>query len=180
MSRVEIKDRIEGLEFKTLEELIVFQGNLKELSKEGYEKLKNSLLVNDNIGIFYIWKNNILDGHQRVYTLLELKKTGIKMPEKWPCIKVRADSLKQAKKFILQYTSQHGRIVEEGLYEFLHTSDLTAEFDALKFELDLPGIDLDRFEEGYFKDTTIEDINEGEVGGNIETKHSCPKCGHKW
>lgn len=182
MSRLEIKDRIEGLVLKTLEELIAFQGNLKELSKEGYEKLKNSLLINDNIGIFYIWENNILDGHQRVYTLLELKKAGIKMPTKWPCIKVRADSLKQAKKFVLQYTSQHGKITKDGLYEFIHMADLTVEFDALKYEIELPSIDLGKFEEEYYLDNEPGggdgDIDSEDEGKELKSK--CPECGHEW
>ena len=95
---MEVTNKVAALVYKTISELKAFQGNLKDLPMDEYEKLKNSLLVNGNIAPLFIWQNNILDGHQRVYTLLELEKAGVKIPTKIPCVEIQASSNKQAKK----------------------------------------------------------------------------------
>lgn len=174
---MEIKDKVGNLVYKPLSSLKAFQGGLKELPPEEYEKLKNSFLANGNIAPFYVWKDNLLDGHQRLYTLSKLQEAGVEMPEKYPCVEIQATSLKQAKKYVLLYVSQHGVISKQGLSDYLREADLWDELIDLKEELVLPGINLEEFEEGYLID---EPATEKEGDEEAEPKNECPECGHRW
>lgn len=185
---MEVINKIDNLVYKKYEELEGFQEDLKELSKQEYEKLKNSILINGIIAPVYVWNNKILDGHQRVKVLKQLKLSGVDIPEEIPCVEIVAKSEKQAKKFLLQYVSQHGKITDEGLYSYLHNSTLIKDYFDIKQEIDLPGFNMDMFEKGYITDFTKEDLEkaqfaedkEKEVDENIETDYECPKCGHKF
>ena len=157
-----IENKIGKLVYKRIEELQNFQGDLKELSPESYERLKTSFMRHGNIAPMFIWERNILDGQQRTKTLLRLKDEGVIIPET-PCVEIKAESEKEAKRFLLQYVSQHGRVTEDGLYAFLNEADLQDELEELKLELDLPGLDLEEFCENFFTDETTEDDKEDEV-----------------
>ncbi len=151
----EVINRIGDLVYKKLDEVKEFQGELKELTKQSYEFLKTSLLRHGNIGTLYIWKNNILDGHQRLKTLLQLQKEGITVPSEIPCVEIKADNKKQAKRFLLQYVSQQGKVTPEGLYEYIHDSELQDELDLMSQELDIPGLDFEEFQKGWFEEPCV-------------------------
>ncbi len=160
----QVLNKIGELVYKPLESVKSFQGELKELTKESYEKLKTSFLRHGNIAPIFTWKDNILDGHQRIKTLLKIKEEGtVNIPDKVPCVEIKAKDKKQAKRFLLQYISQQGHVTEEGLYEYLHSAGLEADLPELKMELDIPGMDLDGFEEGWFKEGEI-DLPDGDKG----------------
>ena len=66
--------KTEQIDWKKLEWL---QGNLKELSKESFNKLKTSIVKNGFLMPFHVWENGktwILDGHHRKRALEELQK----------------------------------------------------------------------------------------------------------
>lgn len=147
-----IENKIGGLVYKRIEELENFQGDLKELSQESYGKLKTSFMRHGNIAPVFIWGSSILDGRQRTKTLLRMRDEGVTIPGEIPCVEIKAESEKEAKRFLLQYISQQGRVTEDGLYAFLNEADLQEELDALKLELDIPGLDLEEFEEEFFTD----------------------------
>ena len=152
-----IENKIGELVYKKIEELQNFQGDLKELSPESYEKLKTSFIRHGNIAPIFIWDDNILDGHQRINTLFKLRDEGVVIPKELPCVKIEAESEKEAKRFLLQYISQQGRVTEDGLYAFLDEADLQNELEELKLELDLPSLDLKEFEEEYFNGPSDKD-----------------------
>lgn len=94
------------------------QGELKFLSKDNYQKLKNAI---DKHGFdipVYVWvddsdKKWLLDGHQRKRLL---EKEGWLDPI--PYLIVKAPDMQIAAERLLEITSQYGTITQEGLDEF--------------------------------------------------------------
>ncbi len=137
-----------------------FQGNLKDLSKESYEKFKKQLLELGFSEPISIWKNKdknyILNGHQRVRTLKAMREEGIHIPPELPVNLVEAKDLKEAKKKVLALTSQYGQITDDGLYEFAEMAGIT--FEELKTDFRLPEIDLDKYEKQFYSEDEPENI----------------------
>lgn len=157
-----------------IEDLVPFQGDLKTLSKANYEKLKKELIRHGFSEPVSAWLDGgryyILNGHQRVRTLLMMKQEGYFVPP-IPVNLVEAKSKKEAKEKVLALTSQYGEITEEGLYEFLETSGIDYSFlDDLRF----PEIDLEKWREGFEKEN--QEMNDGPP----EAKHTCPSCGFEF
>ena len=160
----EIKSKVGQVFEVKIDKIIYFQKNLKEMSVSNYNKLKNSILEHGIISPGFVWRNGgkifALDCHQRLKTLKQMRSEGITVPDKIPVVEIKAKSKKEAKRFLLQYVSQHGKIAEDGLYEFLHDAGLDTELDELQLELSLDGIDLIDFQEAYFEGVGFE--NEAE------------------
>ncbi len=148
------------IEQVNIKELENFQGNLKELQESEFKKLSKSIeKYGFKIPIF-VWNNKILDGHQRVFVL---KKQGYNGTI--PVVRLEAKNIKEAKELILLINSRYGKITDEGLYEFIETGDL--DFDELKELVDLPEIDLEDFEMGYYKDD-VPGVGEDEIPEDVE------------
>lgn len=144
----------------------------KDLSNAAFEKLKASILRNNFIETFIVWENGdlyCLDGYHRCKVLEQLSAAGTEVPAKLPATFIRCKSKKDAARLVLIYSSIYARITDEGLYEFLENYRLP--FEDLKLEIDLPDLNLDRFEKGYVlpdPDATQPD-----------EPCSCPACGQK-
>lgn len=119
-----------------LESLLAFQGKLKNLSEQSYEKLKHQILRLGFAEPFSIWedpdgKRHLINGHQRSRVLKRMRDDeGIKLPELFPANIIEAETLERAKELVLSLTSQYGDMTEEGLAEFI---------------ADMPDIDLSAF-----------------------------------
>ena len=154
-------------------DLTPFQGNLKDLSIENYEKIKKSILDLDFSFVIHIWedkgKNYILDGHQRLRALQSMSAEGYMIP-KIPCVKVKAKSYKQAKKKVLAGTSQYGEMTSQGLYEF--ASEAEIDFNELQ-DFSFPEIDLDKFGEEFVEKEEKEEKEKAEKNPIL-----CPNCGY--
>lgn len=155
-------------DYLPLDSLVEFQGDLKSLSDENYQKLKSEILQTGFAFPIYVWQskdgiNYILGGHQRTRTLRKLQKEGHEIPL-IPCVLIEAENIKQAKRRIVQDVSQYGHVEKEGLYEFMN-GESELGLDDLKNSFDLPGIDLDSFALEYFEDNTVPP---GEDDENIE------------
>lgn len=148
---MEIKIKCEGADIIQIDKLTPFQGKLKGLSDEGYQRLKQSIL---DLGVSFpisAWKHRnktfILDAHQRVETLKRMRAEGYTIPE-IPVIWVEAENIKEAAKKLLAAASQYGEISTDGLFSFMESfkldmKDLTSSF---KF----PEIDFESFDLTYF------------------------------
>jgi hypothetical protein len=129
-----------------------FQGSLKDLSIENYEKLKNVILRHGYSEPISVWKDPktekymCLNGHQRLRTLKLLQKDGYSVP-KLPVSIVDAKDMKEAKEKVLTLTSQYGEITQQGLYEFM--AEAGTDWEWAKESLRLPEIDLAHFEAGF-------------------------------
>lgn len=151
-----------------IDELVEFQGDLKKLSTDSYEALKDDILTLGFISPIHVWegqeKKYILDGHQRLKTLQAMKKEGYAIPEV-PVTWVEADSLKEAKKQVLSLTSQFGEMTYAGLNQFL--SDANLEVEEVMTNFRFPEIDFNEFIKKY--------SNEGEEGPDPDEAPAIPK-----
>lgn len=142
-----------------ISELQHFQGNLKTLTTENYNKLRKEIADTGFSFVIHSWQNPkdkkwyTCDGHQRLRTLTKMREEGWQVP-KLKCIPVHAKDEKQAKRRVLQGTSQFGEITSEGLYEFLSESDL--EFSDVQESFRFPEVDFDSFEQEYFTEPDTE------------------------
>jgi len=142
MPAVSIKCK--GSRWAKLESLEVIQGDLKELSEDGYAKLRKRI---ETIGFdapIFVWKNKILDGTQRYRILTKMIEEGWTLPKGVPVCDIQTKNLSEAKERLLGYVSQFGKLTDEGLYEFLQGMD-----EPDLSTLDLPDFDLEEFKIGY-------------------------------
>ena len=149
MPTIKIKCSGEMTDIDSLEE---FQGELKSLTEDNYKKLRDRIIKYGFDAPLFVWKNYILDGHQRYRTIKAMTTNGHTLKNnQLPIVQIDADSIEDAKKRLLGYISQFGKIDDQGLYEF--TDDI--DFGEWSTEVDLPEIRLD-----YFKHEYMEDIEE--------------------
>lgn len=148
----EIKIQCETKLYLPIENLNEFQGELKTLSTVNFEKLKKQIIEQGFSSPFLVWKNNgtyfLLDGHQRKRVVTKLKEAGYKVPD-LPCVEIFAKTKLEAKKKLLSYVSQFGKVESQGLYEFIIESEIPIE-DMADFEI--PEIDMTEFKAEFFAD----------------------------
>lgn len=143
----EIKIKVKNCPLIPISKLEIIQGNLKELSKAGYEKLKKRIARLGFDAPVFVWKGKVLDGTQRIRTVQKMIEDGYSLSgNKLPIVEIQAKDLNEAKERLLGYISQFGKVTDEGLYEFAHDiPDL--DFDSL----DLPDFNMDKFKIGWFE-----------------------------
>lgn len=144
-----------------IDSIIEFQGKLKKITKTNMEKLKKSILKNGFTAPIFIWQdagdNKILDGHQRLATLIKMRQEGFDIPL-LPVAYIEANDETEARRKLLAITSQYG------------------EFDALELadwldELDDDIRDTLRFvDEEMIIDTSgpIETVGDDEINEDVE------------
>lgn len=121
-------------------DLLPTQGDLKDLTKDNYEKLKKNIERRGFIDPVAVWEDKngikyILNGHQRQRVL-----TNEGWLEPIPYFNVPAKTLQEAAAIVLELTSQYGKITQEGLDAHIAKYDLpeaeiyeATHFDALSF-----------------------------------------------
>lgn len=126
----EIKSKISAHRLVKWRDLEWLQSNnLKDVSPEDMEKITNSLLTNNFIQPFNIWKDKsgkewILDGRTRKLAMLKLEETGVIIPDKLPANYIECKTRKDAAKLVLVYSSNYAKISSYGLKEYLELNDL--------------------------------------------------------
>lgn len=148
-------EKVKWREFKFLQ-----KNTFKEMSSAQMKKLKTSITNNDFVETFKVWENGsiyCLDGYHRCLALSELAGEGYQVPDEFTASFIQCKDKKDAAKKVLIYSSQYASITDEGLYEFSH--DFNINFEDIKLEIDIPKLDLDRYEAGYVNDG---DYNEDE------------------
>ena len=165
----EIKIQCETKLYLPLENLNEFQGELKTLSVENFEKLKKQIIEQGFSSPFLVWKNNgkyfLLDGHQRKRVVTKLKEAGYKVPD-LPCVEIFAKTKLEAKKKLLSYVSQFGKVDKQGLYQYIIDAELGIE-DMQEFEI--PELNMEEFKEEFFGEDSINNEIE-ETDLNFEFK----------
>jgi len=147
-----------------IDTILEFQGDLKNLTKENREKLKKSILKNGFTAPIFIWQNAgdnyILDGHQRLATLLHMRQKGYDIPL-LPVAYIEAENEKQAKEKLLVITSSYGEFDLEILDDWL--SDIDDEIgEILRF---VDG-EIDIHDE---KEKEIITVNDDEIPEEVES-----------
>lgn len=128
------------LDYRDMNEL---QGDLKTLEKENFTRLQNTLVDDGQLAPFYLWFDSkegkywIVDGHQRKSIFMFNRIT----PYERPYILIPGENINEAKKALLEISSQYGTVTEEGFNKF--TFDFpkewlkdTIHFDALSKKFD--------------------------------------------
>lgn len=113
-----------NLPLASITELSATQGELKFLSKDNYDKLKNRIEARGFDIPVTVWidkdgEKHLLDGHQRKRIL---ETEGWFQPI--PYLVITAESLEEAAERLLEITSQYGTITQEGIDEFIATFEL--------------------------------------------------------
>ena len=161
------------------------QGELKSLSQENYQKLKNEIVKTKFAFPIFVWQSGadvfIVGGHQRVRCVKQMVEQEGYTCATLPCIFIEAANKKEAMRRVLQDVAQYGRIEGQGLYEFMHEAELGIE-ELLK-EMDLPNIDMANFAVGFFG-TPEKNLADGSHVLDAEDfnnlGHTCPKCGFEF
>ena len=127
MKKQEIKITCEVKDFLKVNQLEDFQGNLKSLSDENKQKLKNSIVEYGITVPFFVWKNNnkyyTLDGHQRLKAMSELIEEDF-IIEKVPVVFIQAKNKNEAKQKLLVITSRYGEFEQDGFFAFVEDIDV--------------------------------------------------------
>lgn len=137
-----------------------FQGKLKDLARDDLDKLKRQILKRGFSFPYYVWRDFILDGHQRTHALKELLSEGYTIGPV-PVVDIEAVSEKEAAEKLLALNSHFGRITYEGLYEFVNLKEVDLSSD-LAGDLSLPDIDMDKWLAGYGEEGGGSDGNPGD------------------
>lgn len=110
-------------DYRTVENI---QGDLKNLSKEDYDRLRTSLKENGLLMPFAMWLNPadekmyLIDGNQRRRVFLFENVT----PFEIPYILVPGKTIDESKKNLLQISSNYGKVTEKGLTDFVINLDI--------------------------------------------------------
>ncbi len=127
-NKIQVKSK--GHTFLPIDRLIEFQGNLKRLTQQNREKLMASILEKGFIAPIFVWDDTgeyrLLDGHQRIKTLLWMRQQGWDIPM-LPVDIIEADTEKDAKEKLLLIASQYGDFTTDGYKEFAEGLDLDTE-----------------------------------------------------
>ena len=122
-----IQVKAKGHTFLPIDRLLEFQGNLKRLTQQNREKLMASILEKGFIAPIFVWDDageyRLLDGHQRLKTLLWMRQQGWDIPM-LPVDIIEADDEQDAKKKLLAITSQYGEFTTDGYAEFISDIDV--------------------------------------------------------
>lgn len=119
-----IECKCETLNTIMLSQLVPFQGDLKKRTVKDIKALAESLKTDGLLMPFVIWQSEekccILDGHGRLAALTDIAlEDSDVMNQAFPCIYIDADTEEEAKKALLQITSQYGKVTKDGITRFI-------------------------------------------------------------
>lgn len=133
--------------------------DFKEMTKDSYRKLRESIITNNFIESFKVWQDGktiyCLDGYHRIKVFHELEKEGYEIPETFPADFISCRDRKEAGMYVLVYSSIYANITDEGLYGMIHKQQLSIE--ELQKQIRIPEFDMKRFIKGYFQENTTGD-----------------------
>jgi hypothetical protein len=162
-----------------IDDLEAFQGKLKSISEVEFEKLKSAILKYGFSFPVFVWRKNILDGHQRVQAVKRLIDDGYELEGGMlPVVLIEAKDRKEAAEKLLLINSRYAKIDQSGFDIFIEDFDIDVA-DMGHF-LDIPEIDFS-FGDEENDPETFENINPDEVDPDqYDLKHTCPRCGFEF
>lgn len=168
-----IEVKCKAADYLPIDRIMEFQGGLKTLSKANREKLERSIKKHGFIAPLFLWDDSgewrLLDGHQRLATLLNLREQGEDIPL-LPVDYIEAENEQDAKEKLLQVTSQYGDFSTEGILEF-----------AEGIGFDFQEVSLSDSGRLVFEDMAdIDDLfADSPEKTDEEEKERCPHCGQE-
>ena len=123
-----------------------FQGKLKSITADDFQKLKRSLVKHGLPLAFHVWVDDndkiwIIDGHHRRLALLELEAEGYFIPP-LPCNIVNAKTQKEAAQILLVSNSRYAKMTQESISDYMIEMDL--QLPDLE-DLDIPELNMNDF-----------------------------------
>lgn len=120
-------ENLPRIDYRLTEDL---QDDLKELNKDDYNKLRTSLKENGLLMPLCLWvepsssKMFLIDGHQRkrLFNMENVK------PYEIPYILIPGETINDAKKNLLQISSQYGKITDKGFNNFVFNLDIPSDW----------------------------------------------------
>ncbi|WP_051210776.1 DNA methyltransferase [Runella zeae] len=122
--KIVISEALSNLPVINSNDVKPLQGNLKDLSKKEYKKLKSSIQKKGFFVPLYVWFDEgtdnayTLDGHQRLRVIQKESPKGVNLP----FVRIEASNVNDAKERLLLIDSKYGEVTKEGFDEF--TADL--------------------------------------------------------
>ena len=118
----------------SIDKLVPFQGELKELSEKAYRQCKESILTHGFSEPITVWENPddilyVIGGHQRLKTLVRMRGEGFSIPN-IPICYVDCKNNRDAKEKVLALTSAYGKMTQESLLTFCQL-DLQTDMDEM-------------------------------------------------
>jgi hypothetical protein len=152
-----------------------FQGNLKNLLIENYDKLRAHLESGYAFPVI-VWvspdgDNFIIDGHQRVKVIRKMAAEGWVIPP-LPVSFIEADTFEEATDRLMSGASQFGTVTDDGLYEFMNTRNI--EIDTIIASTHFHEIDMSRFVASYYGGEETKEPEEKPKKSRV-----CPHCGEE-
>ena len=176
----EIKVNCKAADTLDIQDMTLFQGELKSRTDADYEHIKKSILEYGFCAPFFIWEhdgvNSVLDGTGRYETLQRMKNAGYDVPL-LPVAYIDCKDEATAKKVLLQINSHNGTMTVDSVRDFL--GDVEFNFGDITLP-DSGALDFsdEETEEDTQGDDDSPDVNEEEksdselgemydLGGNI-------------
>lgn len=164
-----IRITCEGAAMMPYTELLNFQDELKNLTRDSYESLKNQILEEGFCEPINVWKGKkkIGNGHQRLHVIKQMvEKEGYELKDNLlPVSYIIAKTEKEFARKVLGLAGNYGTINKDGLKEYLNKWDFTIEEFAQNYQL--PGIDKTKFIE-EFRPPETDDLD---LGGDPEVSN---------
>jgi hypothetical protein len=118
-----LKVLVEGCPVVSFEKILEMEFNdLKDTQDRDVSKLVTAMITEGFITPFFIWKRKdksyVIDGAGRRLALKKLLDRGVEIPD-LPFVSVRAESMAQAKRFVLMVSSTHGKTTQKSFEEFV-------------------------------------------------------------
>lgn len=134
-----VRVNLAGVANLPLEALHAFQEDIKILTDERYESLKEEILQDGfsfSPHVFFDSEGKawILDGHQRRTCLERMKEEGYDIPL-IPCMEVEAQDLEHARRLVLAGTSQYGTFQPKKVAEFVKKTGIDSQAVLQRFHL---------------------------------------------
>ena len=118
----EIKVNCKAADTLDIQDMTLFQGELKSRTDSDYEHIKKSILEYGFCAPFFIWEhdgiNSVLDGTGRYETLQRMKNAGYDIPL-LPVAYIDCKDEATAKQKLLRLNSHYGYMTSESVKEFV-------------------------------------------------------------
>jgi len=141
---MKIEITCKGFATKPINVLQEFQGNLKTLDEESLNKLKRSILRHGFSFPVFVWGNNLLDGHQRVFATKKLIDEGYSIGD-IPVVEIEAKNNTEAGEKVMALNSHYAKMTSDGLLDFLENTDI--DIENIADDLELYDIDVSELTE---------------------------------
>jgi len=144
------------LRYLPTEDLQEFQGDLKELTFQAYNDLRDSILKHGFFCPFFLWVNpddpnheeKIIDGHQRLRVIVG-EQFEPETEDGWPVVDIAAASREEAAQKLLYIVGSAGTVTDQGLYQFLEENQVSVDVAELAHIRD---VNIDDFRANFYEE----------------------------